>query len=75
LKKLTASVLFATALLCAQTPSVVVVSIDGLDHRYLKNRDALGLKIPNLRKLIHEGAWADGVVAKSPPSPGLRTPR
>ena len=31
---------------------LLVVSIDGLDHRYLRDRDQLGLKIPNLRRLL-----------------------
>lgn len=45
---------------------MLVVSIDGLDHRYLRDADRLGLKIPNLRRLMHEGAWADGVVGVNP---------
>jgi predicted AlkP superfamily pyrophosphatase or phosphodiesterase len=44
----------------------VLVSVDGLDHRYLKQADQLGLKIPNLRRLIREGTWADGVVGEVP---------
>ena len=56
---LTASMLPARPLL--------VVSIDGLDHRYLRDADRLGLQIPNLRKLIKDGAWADkGVVGVVP---------
>jgi hypothetical protein len=45
---------------------LLLISIDGLDHRYLRDRDALGLKIPNLRRLLAEGAWADGVVGVMP---------
>jgi predicted AlkP superfamily pyrophosphatase or phosphodiesterase len=45
---------------------LLVISIDGLDHRYLRDRDALGLKIPNLRRMIAEGAWADGVIGVMP---------
>jgi predicted AlkP superfamily pyrophosphatase or phosphodiesterase len=40
--------------------------VDGLDQRYLSQRDQLGLKIPNLRRLLQEGAWADGVVGEVP---------
>jgi type I phosphodiesterase/nucleotide pyrophosphatase len=40
--------------------------VDGLDHRYLSRRDEFGLKIPNLRRLIREGTWADGVVGEVP---------
>lgn len=42
----------------AQNP-VLVLSIDGLDARYLSDCDRLGLKIPNLRRLMKEGAWAE----------------
>lgn len=49
------------AALFAQRP-LVVISVDGLDHRYLRDADKLGLKIPNMRKLAREGEWADGVV-------------
>ena len=45
---------------------LVVISIDGLDHRYLRDRDQLGLLIPNLRRLIQTGAWADGVLGVVP---------
>jgi hypothetical protein len=49
------------AALLAQRP-LVVISVDGLDHRYLRDADKLGLKIPNMRKLAREGEWADGVI-------------
>jgi len=46
---------------------LLVISIDGLDHRYMRDRDALGLKIPNLRRLVLEGSWADkGVIGVWP---------
>ncbi len=45
---------------------VLVISVDGLDWRYLRDRDALGLKIPNLRRLMIEGATAQGVVGVWP---------
>lgn len=39
----------------------VIVSIDGLmPETYLK-ADELGLKIPNLRRLMREGAYARGI--------------
>ena len=46
--------------------SLLVISIDGLDHRYLRDADKIGAKIPTLRKLTKEGAWADGVVGVMP---------
>jgi predicted AlkP superfamily pyrophosphatase or phosphodiesterase len=47
-------------------PHMVLLSVDGLDHRYLRDCDKLGLKIPNLRRLMREGEWADGVVGEVP---------
>jgi predicted AlkP superfamily pyrophosphatase or phosphodiesterase len=44
----------------------VLVSVDGLDHRYLSQCDRMGLKIPNLRRVMREGSWADGVVGEVP---------
>jgi hypothetical protein len=41
---------------------LVVVSIDGLDFRFLRDADKLHLKIPVLRKFMSRGAMADGVV-------------
>ena len=57
-------VLFASL---AGARPLLVISIDGLDHRYLRDADQLGLKIPHLRKLLKEGAWADhGVIGVVP---------
>lgn len=51
-----------TCLPCvAQPRKLVVLSVDGMDHRYLRDADKLGLKIPMLRKLMREGQWAQGV--------------
>lgn len=44
----------------------LIISIDGLDARYLNRRDEYGLKIPNLRRLINEGTAARGVVSVFP---------
>lgn len=52
--------------LCLEARPLLVLSVDGLDHRYLRDADALGMKIPNLRKLMREGALADGVVGVVP---------
>jgi len=57
--------LFVTGWLHAQ-PRLVLLSVDGLDHRYLRNCDRMGLKIPNLRRLMRDGEWADGVVGEVP---------
>ena len=46
--------------------TLLVVSVDGLDQRYLEDADRLGLKIPNLRKLMREGEWSRGVLGIVP---------
>ncbi len=45
---------------------VLVISLDGLDARYLNRRDELGLKIPTLRRLMREGVAARGVTSVYP---------
>src|SRR5262245_19242960 len=59
-------ILFAVAGESFAKQPVVVISIDGMDQRYLSDRDKLGLKIPNLRRLIREGQWSAGVVGVVP---------
>jgi predicted AlkP superfamily pyrophosphatase or phosphodiesterase len=41
--------------------SLVIVSIDGLRPDYVLEADKYSLKIPNLRRLVRDGAWAVGV--------------
>ena len=50
----------------AQPRRLLVISIDGLDHRYLRDADRLGLRTPTLRRLVKEGALADGVTGVVP---------
>jgi predicted AlkP superfamily pyrophosphatase or phosphodiesterase len=50
----------------AQAAKLLVVSVDGLDWRYLRDRDALGLKLPNIRKIIAKSQVADGVTGVWP---------
>jgi predicted AlkP superfamily pyrophosphatase or phosphodiesterase len=45
----------------AKTKSLLVISVDGLDYRYLRDADKLGLKIPHLRKLLREGEVTEGI--------------
>ena len=52
--------------LAAQPRRLLVVSIDGLDHRYLGEADRLGLRIPTLRRLMKEGTLAEGAVGVVP---------
>ncbi len=58
--------LILAAALAAQGRHLLVVSVDGLDQRYLSSCDALQLKIPNLRRLIREGQWSKGVIGVVP---------
>ena len=52
----------ATALMQARQP-LVVVSVDGLDNRYLTNT---ALRIPNIRRLMREGQVSEGVIGVVP---------
>lgn len=45
---------------------LLVISVDGLDWRYLRDRQALGLGIPNIRKLMARSQIADGVTGVWP---------
>jgi predicted AlkP superfamily pyrophosphatase or phosphodiesterase len=49
----------------AQRP-VLMVSVDGLDARYLNDAGRLGLKIPNLRRIVTQGQSARGVIGVVP---------
>jgi predicted AlkP superfamily pyrophosphatase or phosphodiesterase len=44
----------------SRTP-VILISIDGLKPEYVLDADAHGLKIPNLRPFLKEGAYSTGV--------------
>jgi len=45
---------------------VVLISIDGLKPDYVLEADKHGLKIPNLRRLVKEGAFATTVTGNMP---------
>ncbi len=64
--RLTLTLFTLAAALAAQPSKLLVVSIDGLDTRYLHQADRLGLRIPTLRRLVNEGAVASGVVGIVP---------
>lgn len=44
-----------------QTPLLLMISIDGLRPDHVTAADSLGLKIPNLRRFVAEGTYAEGV--------------
>jgi predicted AlkP superfamily pyrophosphatase or phosphodiesterase len=45
----------------AAPPLLVMISIDGLRPDYLTAADAHGAKVPNLRRFLKEGTYAEGV--------------
>ncbi len=47
-------------------PLLVMISVDGMKPEYVTAADAHGLKVPNLRKFLKEGAYADGVIGVIP---------
>jgi predicted AlkP superfamily pyrophosphatase or phosphodiesterase len=50
----------------AEKPFVLLISIDGLRPDNVLRADELGLKIPNLRRLLADGAYATGVTGVLP---------
>jgi predicted AlkP superfamily pyrophosphatase or phosphodiesterase len=55
---------FCAANACAQQnnePLLVMISVDGMRPDYITEADAHGAKVPNLRRFMKEGAYADGV--------------
>jgi predicted AlkP superfamily pyrophosphatase or phosphodiesterase len=61
--------LYSTAVLAQQgtPPLLVVTSLDGLRPDCVTEADASPAKVPNLRRFMKEGAYADGVTG------GVRT--
>src|SRR5215475_8446750 len=58
-----ALVLFLGGGLRAQdkTPVLVMVSVDGMKPEYVTHADQYGAKVPNLRRFMMEGTYAEGV--------------
>lgn len=48
------------------TPLLVVISIDGLRPDYVTEADQHGAKVPELRRFMREGSYADGVTGVIP---------
>jgi predicted AlkP superfamily pyrophosphatase or phosphodiesterase len=66
---LLAALLVAAALAApaaAAPGKLLLLSVDGLDWRYLRDAEALGLKIPNMRRLLAKSQVADGVTGVWP---------
>ena len=68
MKKILAAWLAASCLLAtpAFAHKLFLLSVDGLDWRYLRDRDAMALKIPNFRKIMARSLVADGVTGVWP---------
>lgn len=47
-------------------PLLVIISVDGLRPDYVTAADAHGAKLPNLRRFLKEGTFAEGVVGDVP---------
>jgi predicted AlkP superfamily pyrophosphatase or phosphodiesterase len=47
-------------------PLLVMISVDGMRPDYITEADAHGAKVPNLRRFLREGAYAEGVVGVVP---------
>ena len=47
-------------------PLLVIISVDGMKPEYVTAADAHGEKVPNLRKFLKEGAYAEGVMGVIP---------
>ena len=48
------------------SPLLVVISVDGLRPDYVTAADVRGAKAPNLRRILKEGAYAEGVTGVVP---------
>jgi predicted AlkP superfamily pyrophosphatase or phosphodiesterase len=55
-----------TAQQAAKQPLVVLISIDGLKPEAILQADAHHLKLPNLRAMVHDGTYAEGVTGVLP---------
>ena len=44
-----------------KTPVLILVSVDGMKPEYVTGADAHGARVPNLRRMMTEGTYAEGV--------------
>jgi len=63
---LTAFLLFSGFAPFALAAPVLMISVDGMKPEYVTQADAHGLRIPYLRSLMRDGAYADGVTGVWP---------
>src|SRR5271155_5419599 len=48
------------------SPLLVIISVDGMRPDYITEADAHGAKVPNLRRFLKEGTYAEAVVGVVP---------
>jgi predicted AlkP superfamily pyrophosphatase or phosphodiesterase len=58
--------LVLSANIASSAASILLISIDGLRPDSVTQADQHGLKIPNLRRLMAEGSYAEGVIGVTP---------
>lgn len=54
--------IFAISAVTAHAAPVLMISIDGLKPEYITHADEHGMKLPFLRSMMRDGAYADGVI-------------
>src|SRR5450631_1992874 len=64
--KAAAALLLLVAADCGLGAPVLMISVDGMKPEYVLEADARGLRIPYLRSVLAEGAYAEGVVGVWP---------
>lgn len=63
---LLAAIFLAATCLQAQTPSILMISVDGMRPDYVTHADEHGLKLPTLRRIMQRGTYAEGVTGVFP---------
>ena len=58
--------LLAAPLLAQTAQPVLMISVDGMKPEYVTHADEHHLKLPNLRRILHDGVYADGVTGVFP---------
>jgi len=66
LQSLSLLLLIVAAVPPGQAAPVLLISIDGLKPEYVTEADSRGLKVPYLRTLMRDGAYAEGVTGVWP---------
>lgn len=65
-KTITAMLMLLALSTAAFAAPVLMISVDGMKPESVLDADAKGLKVPYLRSLVSQGAYADGVIGVCP---------